>query len=67
VILPGVDGPRRSVVSLTADRRPTGAGRDDAPAACVLVETARRLVSADVERLGDRARDERGLRCEIVL
>lgn len=40
---------------------------DDVLDACALVTTARRLVTGDVEPLGDGATDERGLRCEIVL
>lgn len=58
---------RRSVVNLNIDRPPSGAAWDDVLDACALVETARRLVTGAVERLGDGARDRRGLRCEIVL
>ena len=64
---------RLAVLSLTAfanvgrDRPPSGAAWDDVLDACVLVETARRLISGDVERLGDGSRDATGLRCEIVL
>lgn len=58
---------RRTVVNLTIDRPPKGAAWDDVLDACALVHTARRLVSGDIERLGDGARDTRGLRCEIVL
>ena len=58
---------RQMVVSLSIDRPPTGAAWDDVLDACALVETARRLVSGAVERLGDGSRDRRGLRCEIVL
>jgi predicted RNase H-like nuclease len=58
---------RRAVVDLTIDRVPTGAAWDDVLDACALVDTARRLVRGEVERLGDGARDRRGLRCEIVL
>ena len=58
---------RQMVVNLTIERPPTGAAWDDVLDACALVETARRLVSGDVERLGDGSRDQRGLRCEIVL
>jgi predicted RNase H-like nuclease len=58
---------RQMAVSLTIDRPPTGAAWDDVLDACALVETARRLVGDDVERLGDGTRDRRGLRCEIVL
>ena len=46
---------------------PRGAAWDDVLDACALVETARRLAGGEVERLGDGARDARGLRCEIVL
>ena len=58
---------RQEVVKLTIDRPPTGAAWDDVLDACALVETARRLIRGDVERLGDGSRDGRGLRCEIVL
>jgi predicted RNase H-like nuclease len=58
---------RQMVVKLTIDRPPTGAAWDDVLDACALVETAHRLVNGNIERLGDRARDRRGLRCEIVL
>ncbi len=58
---------RRKVVNLTIDRPPTGAAWDDVLDACALVHTARRLVRGEIERLGDGARDARGLRCEIVL
>ena len=58
---------RQTVVSFTIDRPPTGAAWDDVLDACALVETARRLVNGGVERLGDGARDRKGLRCEIVL
>ena len=58
---------RRAVVNLTIDRPPTGAAWDDVLDASALVYTARRLVRGEIERLGDGARDQRGLRCEIVL
>lgn len=58
---------RRAVIGFDLDRPPPGAAWDDVLDACVLVDTARRLLSGDVERLGDGARDARGLRCEIVL
>jgi predicted RNase H-like nuclease len=58
---------RLAVLGLKLDRPPVGAAWDDALDACVLVETARRLVTGAVERLGDGARDRKGLRCEIVL
>jgi predicted RNase H-like nuclease len=58
---------RQMVVSLTIDRPPTGAAWDDVLDACALVETARRVLSGNVERLGDGTRDAEGLRCEIVL
>ena len=58
---------RRSIIDLTLDRPPRGAAWDDVLDACALVETARRLAAGEVERLGDGARDARGLRCEIVL
>ena len=58
---------RLAGLDLTLDRPPAGAAWDDVLDACVLVETARRLVAGEVERLGDGVRDARGLRCEIVL
>lgn len=58
---------RRSVVAVAIDRPPIGAAWDDVLDAGALVYTARRLVTGAVERLGDGARDRRGLRCEIVL
>ena len=58
---------RQNVVELAMDRPPKGAAWDDVLDACALVITARRLVSGDIERLGDGARDARGLRCEIVV
>ena len=58
---------RRAVVHPRIDRPPSGAAWDDVLDACALVETARRLVVGDVERLGDGTCDARGLRCEIVL
>jgi predicted RNase H-like nuclease len=58
---------RQMVVRLTIDRPPTGAAWDDVLDACALVETARRVLSGNVERLGDGTRDAEGLRCEIVL
>jgi predicted RNase H-like nuclease len=58
---------RRSVVNLAVDRPPAGAAWDDVLDAGALAHTARRLVSGEIERLGDGARDSRGLRCEIVL
>jgi predicted RNase H-like nuclease len=58
---------RLAVLDLTIERPPPGAAWDDVLDACALTETARLLVVGDVERLGDGARDARGLRCEIVL
>lgn len=58
---------RRAAVTAPLDRPPRGAAWDDVLDACALVYTARRVVHAAVERLGDGARDARGLRCEIVL
>ena len=58
---------RRGAVTLPIDRPPAGAAWDDVLDAGALVHTARRLVHGAVERLGDGARDARGLRCEIVL
>ena len=58
---------RRTAIDLALDRPPIGAAWDDVLDACALVETARRLAAGTVERLGDGARDARGLRCEIVL
>jgi predicted RNase H-like nuclease len=58
---------RLAVVQPRIDRPPSGAAWDDVLDACALVETARRLVVGDVQRLGDGSRDARGLRCEIVL
>jgi predicted RNase H-like nuclease len=58
---------RLAVAGLPVDRPPRGAAWDDVLDAAALVHTARRLVSGAVERLGDGARDRRGLRCEIVL
>jgi predicted RNase H-like nuclease len=58
---------RRAGLDLDLDHPPAGAAWDDVLDACVLVETARRLAGGQVERLGDGARDARGLRCEIVL
>ena len=50
-----------------AEDEAVGAAWDDVLDACALVQTARRLAGGQVERLGDGARDARGLRCEIVL
>jgi predicted RNase H-like nuclease len=58
---------RQVVVEFAMDRPPKGAAWDDVLDACALITTARRLVSGEIERLGDGARDARGLRCEIVL
>jgi predicted RNase H-like nuclease len=58
---------RLAAVMPPIDRPPAGAAWDDVLDACALVQTARRLVRGTVERLGDGARDARGLRCEIVL
>jgi len=58
---------RLAAVTPPIDRPPSGAAWDDVLDACALVHTARRLVHGAVERLGDGARDARGLRCEIVL
>jgi predicted RNase H-like nuclease len=58
---------RLAAVTPPIDRPPSGAAWDDVLDACALVQTARRLVRGAVERLGDGARDARGLRCEIVL
>ena len=58
---------RHSVAGVALERPPSGAAWDDVLDACALVQTARRLVKRDVERLGDGSRDRRGLRCEIVL
>jgi len=43
-----------------------GAAPDDVIDAVALTVTARRMVTGDVEALGDSARDERGLRMEVV-
>jgi len=58
---------RLAAVTQPIERLPSGAAWDDVLDACALVHTARRLVHGAVERLGDGARDARGLRCEIVL
>ena len=58
---------RVAALGVALGRPPSGAAWDDVLDACALVETARRLADRDVERLGDGARDARGLRCEIVL
>lgn len=58
---------RQIVASIAIDRPPPGAAWDDVLDACALVETARRLATGTVERLGDGSRDRVGLRCEIVL
>lgn len=58
---------RLAAVHPPVERLPSGAAWDDVLDACALVHTARRLVHGAVERLGDGARDARGLRCEIVL
>lgn len=58
---------RRALVDPTIGVPPRGAQWDDVLDACALVETARRLLNDDVERLGDGRRDAKGLRCEVVL
>ena len=58
---------RLAAVHPPVKRPPSGTAWDDVLDACALVHTARRLVHGAVERLGDSARDARGLRCEIVL
>lgn len=58
---------RRAVLDLDLERPPRGAAWDDVLDACVLVDTARRVLTHDVERLGNGERDARGLRCEIVV
>jgi len=58
---------RLAAVHPPVKRPPSGTAWDDVLDACALVHTARRLVHGAVERLGDGARDARGLRCEIVL
>ena len=44
-----------------------GAALDDLLDAYALTVTARRLIEGSVERLGDGARDARGLRQEVVM
>lgn len=58
---------RRAAVSISVERPPPGAKWDDVLDACALIPTARRVRDGSAERLGDGARDAKGLRCEIVL
>lgn len=53
-------------VDLDGLARPTGTRADDVLDALALVRTARRIAAGVDERLGDGARDARGLRMEIA-
>jgi predicted RNase H-like nuclease len=53
-------------VGRLVDDRPRGCAADDVLDAAVLAITARRLAEGRAERLGDGARDRRGLRMEIA-
>ena len=63
-LLIGVDG---STIAELAAAPPPGAKPDDVLDALVVALTARRLAGGRAEHLGDRARDARGLRMEIVV
>jgi len=63
----GALGGEASPAASAVGQPPRGARADDVADAIAIALVARRLEQGDVERLGDGARDQRGLRMEIVI